>query len=359
MALFDDTQADALLIGLLERYSPSTCERSAVEFLVERMAGLGFRAYIDGAGNAVGERGDGAQCMLLLGHIDTVSGEIPVRREGNLLYGRGAVDAKGPLAAFVAAAAQVAVPDGWRVVVVGAVEEEAATSKGARFLLNRFAPAGVIIGEPSGWDALTTGYKGRLLVDYALAQDVGHTAGPEISVCEQAVAFWQTVVEETRRFNADKSRIFDQLTPSLRQINSSTDGMREHVEMTIGFRLPPGLDIDRWQGWLLSHAAGAQLAFRGCEVAFQGERNHWLARAFVRALNAEGAQARFKVKSGTSDMNVVGPVWRCPIVAYGPGDSSLDHTPHEHIDLDEYHRAIRVLVRVLTAGVLPVNRSQV
>jgi LysW-gamma-L-lysine carboxypeptidase len=42
-------------------------------------------------------------------------------------------------------------------------------------------------------------------------------------------------------------------------------------------------------------------------------------------------------------MNVVAPIWDCPIVAYGPGDSALDHTPDEHIDLDEYLRAIRVL----------------
>ena len=40
---------------------------------------------------------------MLLGHIDTVPGRVPVRREGGRLYGRGAVDAKGPLACFVAA----------------------------------------------------------------------------------------------------------------------------------------------------------------------------------------------------------------------------------------------------------------
>jgi len=42
-------------------------------------------------------------------------------------------------------------------------------------------------------------------------------------------------------------------------------------------------------------------------------------------------------------MNVVGPAWRCPILAYGPGDSSLDHTPEEHVELAEYLRAINVL----------------
>ena len=46
-------------------------------------------------------------------------------------------------------------------------------------------------------------------------------------------------------------------------------------------------------------------------------------------------------------MNVIGPRWKRPIVAYGPGDSSLDHTPEEHLDLEEYLAAIRVLERVL------------
>lgn len=50
-------------------------------------------------------------------------------------------------------------------------------------------------------------------------------------------------------------------------------------------------------------------------------------------------------------MNIVGPVWDCPIVVYGPGDSSLDHTPNEHIETDEFHRGIDVLTRTLEAPV--------
>ncbi len=47
-------------------------------------------------------------------------------------------------------------------------------------------------------------------------------------------------------------------------------------------------------------------------------------------------------------MNVVAPEWpSTPFVSYGPGDSNLDHTPDEHIDLAEYGRAIDVLGRVL------------
>ena len=43
------------------------------------------------------------ETIALVGHIDTVPGVIEVRRDGDLLHGRGAVDAKGPLAAAIAA----------------------------------------------------------------------------------------------------------------------------------------------------------------------------------------------------------------------------------------------------------------
>ena len=143
-------------IKLLEKLvaipSPSGEERAAAEFLAGWMAENGFRAEVDAAGNAVGTRGDGANEIILLGHIDTFPGNPPVRREGDLLFGRGSVDAKGPLATFAAAASQVIVPAGWRLTVVGAVEEEVAASKGARHLLAQRAnnpPAFCTIGEPS------------------------------------------------------------------------------------------------------------------------------------------------------------------------------------------------------------------
>lgn len=47
-------------------------------------------------------------------------------------------------------------------------------------------------------------------------------------------------------------------------------------------------------------------------------------------------------KSGTSDMNVTGRAWNCPIVACRPGDSRQDHIPDEHLDLAEHHQAIGI-----------------
>ncbi len=343
----ENERADALLTGLVERYSPSTQERSAVAFLVQQMTDLGFQAEMDGAGNAVGVLGDGPTTILLLGHIDTVPGYIDVRREGSLLYGRGTVDAKGPLATFVAAAAAAGPLPGKRVVVAGAVEEESATSKGARYLLDRLTPDAVVIGEPSQWDRVTVGYKGRLLVDYPLRREIGHTAGPDGSVSEEAFGFWAGVQEYVATCNEGQRRMFSRLSPSLRAMSSVGDGFTETATLTIGFRLPPELDAGALRTRLTELAGDGQLRFRGLESAYHAPKNTRLARAFVKAIDAEGSRVQFKVKSGTSDMNVVGPIWRCPILAYGPGNSHLDHTPREHIDLDEYHRAIAVLRRVL------------
>ena len=95
------------------RASPARRERSPPSWSTSSAA-RGFRGYIDAAGNAVGERGDAASGpSLLLGHMDTVAGDVYVRREENLLFGRGAVDAKGPLAAFIAAASSFSGPGAW------------------------------------------------------------------------------------------------------------------------------------------------------------------------------------------------------------------------------------------------------
>jgi len=130
-----------LLRELVSIASPSTQEQAASAYLAEAMQARGYdEAFVDEAGNPVGIWGRGPRKIVLLGHIDTVPGHIPVRQEVDLLYGRGSVDAKGPLACFVSAVARLPKSDTCRQVVIGAVEEEAASSKGARHVIGRYHP---------------------------------------------------------------------------------------------------------------------------------------------------------------------------------------------------------------------------
>ena len=73
-------------------------------WLVGAMSAAGYeRTFVDAAGKEVGAE-DAPRTLVLLGHIDTVPGKFPVpiesSAEGDVLYGRGSVDAKGPLPTF-------------------------------------------------------------------------------------------------------------------------------------------------------------------------------------------------------------------------------------------------------------------
>lgn len=329
-------------------------ETAVAEYLVSVMDELGMAAHIDEAGNAVGvreipdENGSIEREIVLLGHMDTVPGDIAVRIEDGILHGRGAVDAKGPLATFVIAGAQADLQPGTRLIIIGATEEESATSKGARFAATQYQPDLCIIGEPSGWDGVTLGYKGRILIDYEYAQAMSHTAGQDSGAAEAGIAWYNKLSAYIDAFNSDQTRLFNQLLPSIRDIHTGSDGLTNTIHIKVGVRLPPDFDIDAFKtavrGWASEEA---NIRFYGHEAAFQSDRRTPLARAFNKALRQAEVRPRFKLKTGTSDMNVVGPVWQCPIVAYGPGDSSLDHTPKEQIILEEYLKAIEILRNVL------------
>nr|BBH94800.1 hypothetical protein KTA_29990 [Thermogemmatispora argillosa] len=349
-----------LLYRMVSIPSLSGQERSLATWLAEYLPHLGLQTELDAVGNLIAtvpvatEAAERAP-LVLLGHLDTVPGAIPVTIREGKLYGRGAVDAKGPLAAFLAAAARLARHSraGLRrpIVVIGAVEEEAATSRGARAVVGRYRPAACIIGEPSGSRAVTLGYKGRLLVDGRAVRPCGHSAGPRQTAAEAAAAFWERIRRHAEAWNREHSgtSAFAALQPVLRSIESGQDGLQEWATLRIGYRLPLAYPVQELRDELRRWAAEAELEvdFSGEEAAFQAPRTTRLVRAFVQAMRAMGIQPALKVKTGTSDMNVVGPVWGPEIVAYGPGDARLDHTPEEHLAVEEYMEAIAILERVL------------
>ncbi len=336
------------LIGLVSQYSPSGSERCAVEWLVERMKSLGYdRAFIDDAGNAVGVMGRGTRQIVLLGHIDTVPGEIPVRVENETLYGRGSVDAKGPLSCFVDAVANVGPIDGWQFVIIGAVEEER-DSEGARFIVDQYKPDFAIIGEPNQWDRIALGYKGSAWAKVTLRHSQDHTASGGETAAEAAVEVWLKIKSYVDSFNAGKAKVFDQLLVTLRGIESESREFEQWARLNVGVRLPVDVSPEAWYANLLQLAGEAEVERVGYAVpAWRGEKNTMLVRAFLSGIRSHGGEPRFVYKTGTADLNIVAPSWKCPALVYGPGDSALDHTPNEHIVLEDYSNAVRVLSSVL------------
>ncbi|MFF0430594.1 M20/M25/M40 family metallo-hydrolase [Streptomyces sp. NPDC004520] len=338
-----ETYAVGLLRAMLEIPSPSYHERALGDYVVRAMTDLGFRAHIDGVGNAVGVigRGDGPTVMLL-GHMDTVSGLVPVRSEDGRLYGRGAVDAKGPLAAMICAAAGAADFPG-RIVVIGVVEEETPRSRGAMAIrATHDRPDVLVIGEPSGWSSVVLGYKGKLDLRYTVKCPATHPSNPEPKASELAVDCWNALVD---LLGPDAGHgVFDQPGATLVQLNA--DLTTATAELSV--RTPPGFDAEKLVRALRERVPDGELEVRNSVKACRVGRSDPAVRALVSGIRQLHAQPRLKVKTATSDMNTLAEVWDIPMATYGPGDSSLDHADDEHIVLSDYLRGIDVLTTAIS-----------
>jgi LysW-gamma-L-lysine carboxypeptidase len=334
-------RAVELLAELLAIPSPSGGEARLAGFLAGAMAELGLDARVDGAGNVVGETGTGTgPTVLLLGHMDTVDRPLPVRRDGLRLYGRGAADAKGPLAAMVCAAAA---RPGFRgtVRVAGTVEEERRSRGAAHLVATLPAHDLLVVGEPSGWSGVVLGYKGKLDLEYRVRRPSTHSTNPAAKASELAVGFWLAVLEELGP-DRDHAR-FDHPAATLRAV----EGDMLEASLTVDCRLPPGFDPEAFLAALGRRADGGTVAVLHHVPAVLAGRANPVARSLSAAIRRHGGRPRPLLKTGTADMNLVASSWPVPMAAYGPGDSTLDHTDDEHVEVEEYLRAVAVLTTAL------------
>lgn len=330
-------------VGMLHRMvqipSATGAEQRLAAYLVAQMRELGFRACQDDIGNVIGEIGDGrlGPTVMLLGHMDTVPGYLPVAINGDELSGRGAVDAKAALATMIWAAVRAVGRTAGRIVVAGAVGEEG-TSPGARHLLSGDKPDAVVIGEPSGARTVVLGYKGIMRISLDVTRKPMHTSAPAEKAVEVAADFWHDVRDHVNVKGA-QARPFERAAATLVGLRGDITAARAEILC----RTPIGFDAAGFRSWLESRAGGDNLTIYEEVPAVRSRQVDPVVQSLSSAVREHGTAARLKLKLGTSDMNVVGPVWSVPIAAYGPGDSRLCHSDDERISLTEYLLAIEVL----------------
>jgi LysW-gamma-L-lysine carboxypeptidase len=361
------TKAVQLLTNLLGIYSPSGKEEAIGNFLAEEMTKLGFQVGKDGIGNVIGVVGEGEPVILLCGHMDTVAGHIPLRVEQDKIYARGAVDAKGPLAAMVMAASEVVKDPAFKgKILVASVVEEEATSRGVKHLITQGIEADyAIFGEPSGVENITIGYKGQIQLKIILQTQTGHSSTPWLyeNALEKAYELWQQIKNSYPYPALDKQdnseSPFNVVTACLTKV---TGGRANSVipfesEMYIDVRVPPQFTsaqvFEEAQKIIAKYqASNPKVTVKATvtdtvepfEVNKSSPLVHALSAAVRKVLNKPATLLR---KTGTGDMNILGRAMNLPIVTYGPGDSHLDHTIDEHIVISEYLDSIQVYKETL------------
>ena len=343
---------------MVEIYSPPCEEEEFARFLASELESLGFNVRRDAVGNVIAEGGGGNPKILLCGHMDTVPPMLPVKVEDGVLYGRGSVDAKGPLAAMVVAASRL-IEEGYEgsLTVAGVVEEEG-RSTGIRHLVNEGVDADyAVFGEPTNVATVTVGYRGSFLLLVVCETETGHSSAPWLydSAVEKVFELW-SLVKGLRIPEEDPESRFHSLSMNLRSIEGGGESsvVPPRCKAIIEIRIPPAITVDELTREVLNLVEGYRTENPGVMVEaevmdsmepYVADKKSTLVRAFSRAI-WENRKERVRLinKSGTGDMNIFGRAMSIPVVTYGPGDPHLDHTPDEHIVLQDYMDAVDVIV---------------
>ena len=344
--------------------NPHDGEASVAKYVAGFLDELGLdvtqEEALPGRANVVGRlRGEGGGKSLAFNtHMDTVpegngwthepfSAEVVEGR----LYGRGAADAKGTLAALLAAIEAIVRSD-IRLrgdLVMTAVVDEEASSTGARKLVPTLDVDLALVGEPTSMQ-VGIAHRGSLRPVLAVTGRTAHSSRPEqgINAIYQSVP----VIEAFRGY---AERIKDRShalcgSPSA-AITMMSAGIAENVipgrcELTLDRRMIPGeleadviaeiesvLDGVRRSRPDVDVRIERMLATTG--GASELDRDHPLVElAVVSATAATGKHAAVIGLSGACDMTHF-RARGVPCVVLGPGDGAQAHQPDEHIDVRE------------------------
>ncbi|HDJ83723.1 MAG TPA: M20/M25/M40 family metallo-hydrolase, partial [Desulfurococcaceae archaeon] len=321
-----------LLLELLRTYSPTFNEDKAVKLLYDYAHKLDYdNVEIDSVGNLVAKIGRGSCRILLISHIDTVEGYIQPGFDGYRFYGRGAVDAKGPLAAMLIAtslARRYIDFDKTSVHVIAAVGEEG-PSHGAKHLIDIGVKYdSVIVGEPTNLVNVVIGCRGNCRVVIECQGSGGHSSSPWLyeSACENLIKSW---IRIKSLFNGVTASEFS--TALLKMMcGSNTNTIPRHGVAVVSIRIPIGKSSTDIKSMLrnIELEKGCNIRIEECTEPVKVSVNNLSVRALNRALIGLGLKPKVAIKLGTSDMNILYGRVTTDIAEWGPGRSELSHSNH-------------------------------
>lgn len=333
-------QEAALLADLVAVPSPTWSEAAASRLLLDKLPRFGWSgAHLDGMGNVVASRGTGQKELILLGHIDTIpGGPTPRIDTDGMIWGRGAVDAKGACCALAVTGGCVPIPEDWRVTLIAAVGEEV-DSRGARFRLPLHQPAACVIGEPTGSDGVAYSYRGRLSFRFFGEDKGGHRsihAGPMTGAVKAA----SSMLDRVQKWGEEYSI-------AVMEMNGKECGERT-ASISLDLRIPMFAEQNVLEQFVYETARSFAVQSEIIEYVapYAVDQSDPVVQAFAQAISLSGGVPRVLAKQGTTDFNVVAP-WGCAMAAFGPGDSLFDHTADERVSINEFMRGVEVLKRAL------------
>lgn len=358
--------------------SPSRSERLACELALREMETLGFRdVHLDEMGNVLGRIGSGRRVIAIDAHIDTVGISNPSNWRHDpfrgfvvdgTLFGRGASDQKGGLAAAVHGAAvadRIGVANDVTVWVAATVNGEDCVGLAWQYILNEteIEPEVVVIAMPSHL-GICYGQRGRMEVQIVTPGVSTHGSQPDRGI--NAISVMLPVVEGLQRLHRELEVEHETLgrgslavtgissrSPSLTAI---PDECSIHVDrrLTIGENPEEALQEIREVAVRAASDAEVRLlhydlpSWRGFTYPTDKVFPAWetpssttaVRSAAVTAERVLGRTPRTHRSAFSSHGCVTAGVFGIPTVGFGPADELHSHTVNDQIPLAQLEPAI-------------------
>ncbi len=346
----------------------AVADRIAAEL---RRSGLDVveESVVPGRPNIVGvlEGRAKGRTLMFCGHTDTVgvSGMAdpftPVERDGRL-YGRGAQDMKGGVAAMMSAAATVAARGALKAgrLVVAAVVDEEHSSIGADALVKTWRADAAIVTEPTDL-AITVGHKGFAWVDVAVEGRAAHGSRPAEG--QDAILRLGRVLARLEALDGvlqarpahpllGTGSLHASMIHGGHELSSYPDRASLQMERRTLPSEPESTALLEVQA-ILDDLTRADATFRGhatamfSRPAYEVPADHELPRALTAALARAGGQPRIAGASFWTDAAVLGHAG-IPSILFGPGGAGL-HSTEEYVIVSDVVLCRDTLVELATA----------
>ncbi|MBY0520625.1 MAG: succinyl-diaminopimelate desuccinylase [Sphingomonas sp.] len=323
--------------------------------------------------NMLAVRGSGGRHFAFAGHLDVVppgagwSGNPFVAEvRGALLHGRGAVDMKGAVAAFVAAAARVPADAGTLSLIITGDEEGPATH-GTVALIDRMATRGLcpdlcLVGEPTSVDRLgdmiKIGRRGSVNIWITVPGRQGHVAYPHLA--DNPIPKLVAMLAEIDAIVLDSGT--DWFQPSNIEITDLTVGnpATNVIPASAAARLSIRFNdrhkgaelVQRIEAIAIRHAPDALVTARISGEAFLTEPGAFSTLIADAIAARTGVRPALSTTGGTSDARFLSRL--CPVVEFGLVNATM-HKLDEAVAVEDLERLADIYADIAAAALQPAS----